>query len=82
MSAKTSRSIWKKLIVVTFVGAAVVIGYTQFGDSLALDKLAGSEATVRNYQEEHPTPIGLRRTVMSKTGPCRESTAISPAWHD
>lgn len=43
-----------RLGVFTMVLVSIVIGYTQFGDSLSLEKIATQEAGLRHYQEAHP----------------------------
>ena len=45
---------WKKIFVLALVLAALVVGYTQFGDALSFDKLAKQEAALRQFQHDHP----------------------------
>lgn len=57
MSDATEQSIrprpWKKIVVLVLLVAAVVAGYTQFGDSLTLASLADKEGQLRDYQADH-----------------------------
>jgi uncharacterized membrane protein YdjX (TVP38/TMEM64 family) len=49
--------VWVKLLVAVVVLAAVVVGFTQFGDELSLDSLARQEESLRAYQEDHPVLV-------------------------
>ena len=48
---------WKKIVVLVLLVAAVVVGYTQFGDSLKLASLADKEGQLRDYQADHPVLV-------------------------
>lgn len=48
---------WLKLGLLAAVLVTVAIGYTQFGDSLSLSKLATREAELRQFQETYPVLV-------------------------
>ena len=48
---------WKKLIVLLAVVGAVIVAYTQFGDTLTLSSLAQRESQLRGFQHQHPVLI-------------------------
>jgi uncharacterized membrane protein YdjX (TVP38/TMEM64 family) len=52
--ARGSMDLWKKLLVLAVVLAAVVVAYVQFGDSLTLESLAARESQLRQFQADHP----------------------------
>lgn len=52
--SKGSTDLWKKLLVLAVVVAAVVVVYVQFGHSLTLDSLVARESQLRQFQADHP----------------------------
>lgn len=44
----------RKLLVVTLVAAAMLIGYSQFGQTLSLENLAVRESQLRTFQSQNP----------------------------
>lgn len=48
---------WKKILVLVLLVAAIVVAYTQFGDSLQLSSLAEKEGQLREYQASHPVLV-------------------------
>ena len=48
---------WKKLIVLSAVVGAVIVAYTQFGDTLTLNSLAQRDSQLRGFQEQHPVLV-------------------------
>ena len=52
--SKGSMDLWKKLLILAVVLAAVVVAYVQFGDSLTLESLAARERQLRQFQADHP----------------------------
>jgi uncharacterized membrane protein YdjX (TVP38/TMEM64 family) len=47
----------KKAAVLLLVAGIVVVGYTQFHDTLTIQNLAQQEAQLRGFQEEHPVLV-------------------------
>ena len=56
-SATSRGRLWKKLAVVGVVVAAIIIGYTQFGESLTLESLAKQENRLHEFQQDHPVLV-------------------------
>ncbi len=52
-----SKALRTKLLLAILGGLAVVIGYLKLGDTLSLDYLATQEASLRDYQQQHPQLI-------------------------
>lgn len=50
---KRSGSAWKLILLVVFA-LAVVVGLTQFGDLITLDRLAQRESQLREFQTKNP----------------------------
>lgn len=48
---------WSKLAVLGALVAAIVVGYTQFGDSLSLTRIAEQESSLRAYQSANPVLV-------------------------
>jgi len=51
--SKTGTRLWKKLVVLAVVLAAVIVGYVAFGDALTLQNLATQESQLRQFQADH-----------------------------
>ena len=48
---------WKKITVLVLLVAAIIVGITQFGDSLTLASLSEKEGQLREYQSDHPALV-------------------------
>ena len=48
---------WSKLAVLGALLAAIVVGYTQFGDSLSLARIGEQESSLREYQAANPVLV-------------------------
>lgn len=54
---KSSTGLWKKLLVLAVVLAAIVVAYVQFGDAWTLEGLVARESQLRQFQTQHPLVV-------------------------
>lgn len=45
---------WKRVFVLVIFLSALIAAYTQFRETLSLENLASQEATLRQFQQDHP----------------------------
>lgn len=76
----------RKIVVFAIAAGLAVFGYIQFGDALTLERLAGHEARLREFQQENPIAVyGLALLVyVSVTGlslPGATVLTLAYAWY-
>ncbi|WP_207310206.1 TVP38/TMEM64 family protein [Rubinisphaera italica] len=54
---RSSKSLWKKLGLITGIVIAAAVGYSQFGEALTLENLAAQEAELKAFQQKHPLMV-------------------------
>jgi uncharacterized membrane protein YdjX (TVP38/TMEM64 family) len=55
--AGSSTSGWHKLILLALLAVLIIVGYTQFRETLTLTSLAQKEAQLREVQHQHPVLV-------------------------
>ncbi|MDA1094202.1 MAG: hypothetical protein O3A25_13170 [Acidobacteria bacterium] len=56
-AAESQAPPWGRLAVLGVLVTAVVVGYTQFGEALSIERIAGQELSLREYQTAHPVLV-------------------------